>query len=253
MNTRLWGLAGLVLAFGVAKLPLEVELDKRHQAADFRTAKLDLSLREKIGQANFIAALSGFRAPIADVLWIRAHTAWERTEYGVMALLFDNVTTLQPRNFYFWDNAAWHMAWNGSVFAFENTKQPRLAIRKKEQNEFFDLGEDFLIRGIRNNPGSYQLRQTYALFLEQKRQDPCGASEQYRQGMHLKDAPPYMERAAAIHLARCPGKERLAYEQLRNLWLRGQQERKPTLITLIKTLEPQLQIPEEQRIYKSNP
>ncbi len=249
---RLAVLIFLVLGFGLLRLPLETGLEKAHQAAFFRTAKLDLSLRERIGQSNFIAALSGFRAPIADILWIQAHTAWEKTEYGVMARIFDNVTSLQPRNFYFWDNAAWHMAWNGSVFAFENPKQPRLAIRTKEQREFFDLGEDFLIRGIRNNPDSYQLRQTYALFLEQKRHDECGASEQYRLGMRLPGAPPYMERAVAIHLARCPGSEKVAYDQLRNLWLRSPEERKPTVITLIKALEKQLDIPEEQRIYKSD-
>ncbi len=244
---------GLVCLFGLLRLPLETRLEKEHQAAQFRTAKLDLSLRERIGQSNFIAALSGFRAPIADILWIQAHTAWEKTEYGIMAHIFENVTSLQPRNFYFWDNAAWHMAWNGSVFAFENPKQPRLAIRKKEQREFFDLGENFLIRGIRNNPASYQLHQTYALFLEQKRQDECGAAEQYRLGAQLKDAPPYMERAAAIHLARCPGNEKVAYDQLRKLWVRGEEERKPTVITLIHTLENQLQIPSEQRIYKPAP
>ena len=250
---RRLALIGLVIAFGAFRLPLESGLEKQHQAAQFRTAKLDLSLRERIGQTNFIAALSGFRAPIADILWIQAHTAWEKTEYGIMAHIFDNVTSLQPRNYYFWDNAAWHMAWNGSVFVFENPKQSRLGIRKKEQREFFDLGEDFLIRGIRNNPKSYHLRQTYALFLEQKRQDECGAAEQYRLGALLKDAPQYMERAAAIHLARCPGNEKLAYDQLRNLWMRGNDERKPTVITLIKSLENQLQIPEEQRIYKATP
>jgi len=248
---RLWVLIGMIFGFGGLRLPLELGLEKEHRTADFRTAKLDLSLRERIGQSNFIAALSGFRAPIADILWIQAHTAWEKTEYGKMSLIFDNVTSLQPRNFYFWDNAAWHMAWNGSVFVFENPKQPRLAIRKKEQREFFDLGEDFLVRGIRNNPRSYQLHQTYALFLEQKRKDECGAAEQYRLGALLKDAPPYMERAAAIHLARCPGNESVAYEKLRRLWQRGNEERKPTVITLLKALENQLQIPQEQRIYKS--
>lgn len=250
MTLRFLLAGAMVLLFGAIRVPLEARLDAEHEKAFFRTAKLDLSLREKIGQSAFVAALSGFRAVIADVLWIDAHTAWEKTEYGKMALIFENVTTLQPRNYYFWDNAAWHMAWNGSVFAFENTKQPRLAIRKKEQKEFFDLGESFLVRGIKNNPDNYQLRQTYALFLQQKRNDPCGASEQYRLGSLLKDAPPYMHRAAVIQLAYCPGKQREAYAQLRELWFRGQDERKPTVITLIRRLENELQIPSEKRIFK---
>ena len=78
---------------------------------------------------GFLAALSGFRAVVADLLWIQAHTAWENTDWGRMKLLFDTVTTLQPRAIVFWEGAAWHMAWNASVAALENRSEPRLALR----------------------------------------------------------------------------------------------------------------------------
>src|SRR2546422_8499018 len=93
----------ILLLFGAGKLRFEQRLTEEHRAAFFHGAKLNLDLRQQIGQLGFIAALSGFRSLVADVLWIQAHSAWERTEWGRMALIFDNVTALQPRNVMFWD------------------------------------------------------------------------------------------------------------------------------------------------------
>ena len=45
----------------------------------------------------FLAALSGFRALIADALYIHANVLWERTEWGRMKLDYDAVVALQPR------------------------------------------------------------------------------------------------------------------------------------------------------------
>ena len=125
-----------------------------HRAACFHGAKLDLGLREKIGQMGFVAALSGFRSLVADALWIHASIVWERTEWAAMKLDFDAVTTLQPRCILFWDMAAWHMALNASIAAYEDRKQPREALRLKAQREYWKLGEDYLLRGIANNPDS---------------------------------------------------------------------------------------------------
>ena len=41
---------------------------------------------------------------------------------------------------------------NASVAAYENPKQPREALRLKAQREYWKLGEDYLLRGIANNP-----------------------------------------------------------------------------------------------------
>ena len=98
--------------FGVAKLPAEQEVARVHRESHFRFVNFDLGLRERIGQFGFIAALSGLRSIIADALFVQAHVAWERTEWGRVLFLMREVTSLQPRSVLFWDIAAWHMAWN---------------------------------------------------------------------------------------------------------------------------------------------
>jgi hypothetical protein len=238
----------MVLAFGVMKLPTERALFVQHRQLHFRDVEFNLELREKIGQLGFIAALSGFRAIVADALFIQAHVAWERTEWGRVLLLFRQITTLQPRAILFWDMAAWHMAWNASVAAMDDQTQPRLALRVKAQREYFALGKDFLERGIKNNPEKPQLYEALARLYKEKYKDHESAFEFYAKAAALPGAWGYEKRFAAYELSYCEGREREAYERLRQLYDAGKNERLPTLITRLKFLEQKLNIPNEQRI-----
>ena len=145
----------ILLIFGAARLPLETRLTQEHQAAAFGGVKLNLGLFQKIGQMSFLAGLSGFRTVVADLLWIDANTAWQRVEYGKMNLLLQTVTTLAPRNDSFWDESAWHMAYNASVMAFDDRKQPKIALRKKSAAGVFHARER--LRRARDRKRSRQL------------------------------------------------------------------------------------------------
>jgi hypothetical protein len=239
----------VLLVFGWCKLPIEKRLTQQHRSAFFHGARLDLDLRQQIGQLGFLAALSGFRSLVADFLWIRAHTAWEQTQWGRMALLLNNVTALQPRSLLFWEMSAWHMAWNASVAALEDPRQPRQALRIKAQREYFRLGEDFLLRGIQNNPDRYLLYDRLGLLYREKFRDSCRAAEQFARAAALPGAPPYEKRFAAYSLAECPGREREAYEKLRALYKVGEDERLPTLLTKLAELQEKLNVPQEERLY----
>jgi tetratricopeptide (TPR) repeat protein len=238
----------LVFLFGVLKLPAERSLLAEHRQLNFRAVAFNLDLREQIGQLGFMAALSGFRSLVADVLFIQAHVAWERTEWGRVLLLFRQVTTLQPRALLFWDMAAWHMAWNASVAALNDPNQPRLALRVKAQREYFDLGKDFLERGIKNNPDAPQLYEAMARLYKDKYKDHARASEFFGKAASLPDAPSYDKRFSAYELSYCEGREREAYDQLHRLYEMGQNERLPTLLSRLKFLEDKLKIPADQRI-----
>jgi tetratricopeptide (TPR) repeat protein len=238
----------ILLAVGGIKLPIERDLAMRHRHEHFRSVEFNLNLREKLGQLGFIAALSGFRAIVADALFIKAYAAWERTEWGRILLLFRHITTLQPRVLLFWDTAAWHMAWNASVAAMNDQTQPRLALRVKAQREYFALGKDFLENGIKNNPDRPQLYEALARLYKEKYKDHERASEFYAKAAALPDAAKFDRRFSAYELSYCEGREREAYERLRGLYDEGPQERLPTLITRLKFLENKLNIPPDQRI-----
>jgi len=244
---------GLLVVFGAAKMPLEQALQNDQAAAHFHKQGIDLGLRERIGQMSFLAALSGFRSLVASILWIQAHTAWENTEWGRMAGLFDTVTTLQPRSMVYWDMAAWHMAYNASVAAMQDTKQPSEALRRRAQRQYFELGRDFLERGTRNNPDRYLLFERLGVLLRDKFDDHCGAAAAYARAAEFPDAPPYMKRFVAYELSQCPGHEREAYEKLLHLFNEGPKERLPTLLARLHELEGKLSIPDKERIDNKNP
>jgi tetratricopeptide (TPR) repeat protein len=241
----------ILLAFGMFKLPAERAIAAQHRQVHFGDV-VNLDLREKIGQLGFVAALSGFRAVVADFLFIRAHVAWERTEWERVLFLFRQVTTLQPHVPLFWDMAAWHMAWNASAAAMNDASQPRLALRVKAQREYFALGKDFLERGIKNNPDKPELYEALARLYHDKYNDHARASEFYAKAAALPAAHSYDKRFSAYELSYCEGREREAYEQLRALYDEGEKERLPTLIKRLKFLEDKLAIPSDQRIPEQN-
>jgi len=238
----------LLLVFGALRLSIEAALTEQHRSAYFHQTRLGLDLREQIGQLGFVAALSGFRSLVADVAFIQAHVAWERTEWGRVLLLFRKATTLHPRSVLFWDMAAWHMAWNASVAALHDPFQPHDALRRKAEREYVALGKDFLERGIKNNPDRPQLYESLARLYKEKLNNHAAAARLFARAAALPSAPEHDKRFAAYELSYAPGSEREAYAALRGLYDRGKQERLPTLLARLKYLEQKLAIPLDERI-----
>ncbi|MDQ6621990.1 MAG: hypothetical protein M3Y86_00695 [Verrucomicrobiota bacterium] len=237
-----------VLLFGAARVPAEHALFAQRARLHLTAVPPDLSLREQIGQLGFIAALSGFRALVADVLFIQAHVAWERTEWSRVLLLFRQVTALQPHGILFWDTAAWHMAWNASAAALRDPTQPHQALRQKAARAYIDLGRDFLERGIRNNPDNPKLYEALARLYRDKYNDHARASEYFALAASKPGAPTYVKRFAAYELSYGEGREAEAYQLLLRLYRSGEKERLPTLIRRLKYLEERLNVPTSERI-----
>jgi hypothetical protein len=238
----------ILLAFGAVRWPIEARLNREYRAAFFHGAELNLPLRQQIGQLGFLAALSGFRSAVADYLWIQAHMDWMQTEWGKMLVLFDNVTALQPRNIMFWEMSSWHMAYNASVAAINDPKQPRYALRLRNQHAYFLIGKDLLERGIANNPDRYNLYEALGTLERDKLHDYCAAAVQYKKAGEFPNSPTYEVRFAAYALSYCPGHEREAYDELVRLYKMGEKEWLPTLLSRLDDLQRQLDIPESQRI-----
>lgn len=252
MKTRVLGIA-IILVFGAIRLPFEVRLEQEQRALHYHGAKIDLSLRQRLSQMGFVAALSGFRAVVATVLNLEAYTAWQRVEWGRLKLTYDTICALEPRNMQSWDTAAWHMAYNASVAARENKAQPRVALRIKAEREYFKLGEDFMLRGIENNPDHALLFERLATIYRDKFKDPEKAMHYYEEAAKRPDAMQYVHRFAVYELAKIPGREREAYARLKELYEKSEDERLPTLLRLLGEMEEKLDVPKDQRLYTPPP
>jgi hypothetical protein len=240
---RLAIVALLAFTYGVSKMPLELA------ANSTSTVPTELVRPgERLSQSGVVALLGGLRSIVADVLYIQAHVAWERTEWSRMLTLFREATALQPRATLFWDTAAWHMAWNASTAALNDPAEPKAAMRTKRQREFIYIGKDFLERGIRYNPDQPQLYEALARLQRDKLHDHAAAADAFAKAAVLPGAAAYDERFAAYELSYADGHEREAYLRLRALYDRGERERLPTLIARIHALEDKLSVPPNDRI-----
>lgn len=245
MKGRVLGIVVLA-CWGILKLPFETRLTAQMQAARLGGFKITASLRQQAGQAGFIAALGGLRAAVADLLWIRAHVAWQDVQYGRMKLLFDACTAMQPRRVYFWDLSAWHMAWNGAAHVQNTVEDPEE--RRRKMMEFFKIGEDYLLRGIENNPDDWQIYDRLGMLYRDKLKDPEKAAAAYDEASKRPGRLDYTRRFAAYMLSEVPGREREAYERLLALYREGEHEWLDTLLKRLQLLERKLKIPLEQRV-----
>ncbi len=244
--TVLFGL----LAFGVLKTPAEHHLLEEERASGFQLAQVNNNTRAQLGQMGFIAALSGFRAVMADFLWIQAGNSFESTDWARLEMFLHSATQLQPRAVVFWEMAHYHMAYDAAIAVKgDESRQPNLALRRRAEREFQQIGEGFLLRGIQFNPDNARLYECLGNLYKNRMQDHLRASQSYAASAQKPGAMGYVRRFAVFELAKVPGREQEAYEQLTQLYLEGPQQRVPTLLTLLKELEQKLSIPEDSRVY----
>src|SRR5690606_24728363 len=117
----------------------------------------------------------------------------------------------------------------------------------RAQRQYFDLGRNFLERGIKNNPDRYLLYERMGILLRDKYEDHCGAAVMFDKASQFPNARPYLRRFAAYELSNCPGNEEKAYEKLMTLYNEGEDQHLPTLLSKIRDLEEKLGIPSEKR------
>jgi hypothetical protein len=234
-------LALIFAAFVPLKLKTEAACDR------IAPATLSIGLREQIGQSAFIAVLGGFRSVIADLLFIDAYSAWERTDWTSLLLRLRQATELQPRAILFWEMAGWHMAWNAGTAALEDDSKSPTA-RRRLQHDYLELGKDFLVRGIAHNPEKPELYEALARLYRDKFHDHARAAENFEKASRLPGHHSYDERFSAYELAECEGREREAYDRLRALYQRGEKERLPRLINQLRAMEERLKIPANERM-----
>ena len=130
----------------------------------------------------------------------------------------------------------------------QNPNQPRDALRIKARNEYYRLGEDYLLRGIAYNPDRALLYDRLGQLYQYKFLDHAKACWAYFEAASRPDAMMYTHRLAVYELAKLPGRDREAYDMLVALFKKGKQERLPTLLKLIDELQIKLQIPPVERI-----
>jgi len=181
----------LLLVWGAVKLPWEARISSERSTIIYESdVPLTFELRETVGQELSLAALGGFRAIVANFLWISVTKAWQDQSWTRVRTLADLAVTLQPRVPFFWENGAWHLAWNASVSVVKYAEDGKSQERKEyESRQWINAGIDMLERGIRANPEKHGLYTRMAELYWQRLNDYEMAAKYYRLALECEDAP----------------------------------------------------------------
>lgn len=243
----------ILLVFGLARAPWEDGLTRNFIAEKLLAEVKAGELTGTVGQSAALAVLGGLRPLVAIYATLHAFDAWTFRQWDVVERDYRIITTLMPEDIDSWKTGAWHLAYNASASELFDDPSVPTAVREKNSRDWVLKGVEFMKRGLDQNPRSSILHQELADIYREKLDEPCLAARHYRLAMEGDHPRSFVHRFYGYFLARCPGREKEAYDYLMELYHRGPKERLPTLVQRVKELEEKLAVPAAHRIPDPDP
>lgn len=242
--------AGVLLLGGAALRPLceglharEIEQGLLRPAPSFRRA-------DSLGQQLAVFTLGGLRTLAAELLAMDATNAWLEQDWPRARERWEQITTLCPQRINYRVRAARDMAKNAVAHVRDEAEKNRLSAPEAEAAEraYLAAAEDFLIRGIQDNPDSALLRLELGGFYDDLARRPqfAKAAEAYRDAL-VHGASPMYERWVFYNLCRIRGREQEAYELGRRLFAETK-HRTPSVRCLLFVLQQKLHTPDSEAL-----
>jgi hypothetical protein len=211
------------------------------------------NLEGLLGQGVTVALLGGFRAVVADVLWLQTNSVWEDVDLPACQSLINITTAIDPRPLYFWINGARMIAYDMPVWRINAAGGPTAVpedIRRRIEREQAEAALLLIGRGLRQHPNEPLLLIEIANIRLRKLDDLEGAILFYRLASEQAGAPFYAARICG-ELLRQAGRTREAYDWLcethRNLPRNNPMALAGHVFERIRRLETELGIPESER------
>jgi len=239
-SRRVQALLALLL-LGVVKLPVEQAVSARLKEARMLNDFVDLGLWENLGQMGFAASLGGLRSLVASVTYMQAYVAFEEIEWAKVDSLFQLTSRLQPRDVSYWDEAAWHMAYNAASNYLHSDRVDPI-MRGRLYHEHIDRGIQILEEGLRYNPDDVRLLARLGDIYAKRKLEPERAGAIYERVVALGGPSHFQRLAAYQYLGTADrGLWERAYAILKGFYDRGQKY--PSVIDGLKDLERKLEVP----------
>jgi len=209
----------IIVAGGALRLPLEQRHTDELRRHDLMEVPLNLSMREKLGQSLFIAVLGGFRPVVASIMELQAIEPWIHVNYAKVEECYAICTALQPREEHYWEERAWHQAFNArDAWLWDSTLTE--ANRKLLAQQCVDHGIDILREGLQWLPKSWKLWDRLAAYLSMSYNeypDRDAAAEYYAKAYELNGRRLYW-RLHVYEVSKIEAREREAWDKLIGLY-----------------------------------
>ena len=245
---------GTLIVFGLFKVPFEVKTEEVMREEGLLPPNIELTDRNRIGQAGYAAALGGLRDVLATYNYLKAYNQYAKNDTYEMEQTLNTVVTLQPRSDFYWEMACYYLAYN--TFSNIRDDQSLAPIQRHNMSqEFLAKGLEYLHRGIAIIPGSYRIgMEMMRLYSDSYRypnyEKAVAAGEMLmRDGVLDANQTLLAWGEYVYNLALVPGREHDAYSEAVKLYkVSNLLQRVRTQRVLIYILQDVLMIPEEQRI-----
>jgi tetratricopeptide (TPR) repeat protein len=177
------------------------------------------NMEEAMGQGVILGLLGGFRALVANALWLRTNYSWEKLDLPQTQTLIRLTVTADPRPLYFWQNGARMIGYdmpNWRIdFAGGYDKVPE-AVRRRFDEEQSAVALRMLGRALEYHPDHPLLYVEIANIHQRRLGDEETAARYYKLAADQPTAPYYAPRIYA-ELLRKLGRKQEAYDYLLKL------------------------------------
>ena len=252
--SRIVSILLLLVLLGLLARPIEAPAWKAVKAGQ---SEMNLEAFEgALGQGLIIGVLGGFRAILADFLWIRTNIIWERKDRAKLDSMVRLVTTLDPRPDFFWINGSrmiaydvpnWRIREEGGYSDVSDERQQ--AIDLEQSAQAFDL----IDQALNFHPNNAKLYLEKAQIYLNRLKDDANAAKWFLKASQQEDAPYFAGRIHA-ELLRKQGLDAEAYDFLKNLHIELPNipsAQKGIILERILNLEKTLEIPPHERFMPS--
>ncbi len=244
---RPFAAVGFCLLGGVILLPWKNNLNAELEEQHLRHAPVPLTGREALSQDIAVFALGGLRSLAVELLLLEAIRAWSAEDWTEMEHLYEQMTVLEPRRLKLWSDAADEMVNNAAGDAQRNRKLDAEE-RVKLTRYYINRGEQFLLKGIQNNPDSaYLYSKLGDLYSNRYRHPRFGKAVDAYKTAYDKLQHPNLKLKVFYNLSRIRGREKEAWEVGRSLVTEYPDQLYPSVSCILFVLQRELNIPEDQR------
>ena len=135
------------------------------------------------GEGVMIGLLGGFRAVMADFLWVKTNAVWEDRDLPETQAMIRLVTTVDSRPLIFWVNGARMIAYDMPVWRTEEAGGDAIVpatVRRRFEVEQAEAALRLLRRGLSFHPEAPLLLIEMGNIHQRRLGDPAGGAEFYR-------------------------------------------------------------------------
>ncbi len=145
-----------LLLVGLVKLPFEKHYTYQLRERGIIPPTLSVEKWNRMGQTGLAGVLGGLRSAFAVALSLKAHGHFADQEWYELESDYDLITSLDPKNPFYWSHGGWHLAYNAASWA---RMDEELSPKEREtiEREYLEKGDAFFHEGLKYLPDNIYL------------------------------------------------------------------------------------------------